>query len=365
MEVNRYDLAVAGGGPAGTAAAITAARLGARVLLLERGQLPRHKVCGEFVSGEALGVLRGLLRPDRQGLLDAAVRTRHVRVFMDDASVLFPIVPAASIARYELDLALWQAAECAGVHCRQQVTVDRITQCEEGFDVGTTAGPCVAHSVINASGRWSNLPARAAGGKQKELNWLGLKAHFLPFDEGNSEERTTDLYFFSGGYCGVQPLTDGEINVCAMVRADVARQLEDVFTLHSALRTRSRSWRRTTDVIATSPLIFRAHQAEYDGVLCAGDAAAFIDPFAGDGISMALRSGVLASETLNAFRRGAATRQQAKQSYRREYERRFARALRTASGVRRLLSAPSPLRWLAFRAMRLPPIAEYVVSNTR
>jgi len=45
-----FDLAIIGGGPAGTAAAITASRSGARVLLLERGAFPRHKVCGEFIS---------------------------------------------------------------------------------------------------------------------------------------------------------------------------------------------------------------------------------------------------------------------------------------------------------------------------
>ena len=56
-----YDLAVIGGGPAGSSAAIVAARTGVRVLLAERGHLPRHKVCGEFVSPEALGQLAGLL----------------------------------------------------------------------------------------------------------------------------------------------------------------------------------------------------------------------------------------------------------------------------------------------------------------
>ncbi len=52
-----YDLTVIGGGPAGSCAAITAHRAGASVLLLERGRFPRHKVCGEFVSAEALGLL--------------------------------------------------------------------------------------------------------------------------------------------------------------------------------------------------------------------------------------------------------------------------------------------------------------------
>src|ERR1041385_2073289 len=58
---DRYDLAVIGGGPAGTAAAITAARRGKRVALLERGRYPRHKVCGEFVSAESLELLEALL----------------------------------------------------------------------------------------------------------------------------------------------------------------------------------------------------------------------------------------------------------------------------------------------------------------
>src|SRR5215475_14451205 len=56
-----YDLAVVGGGPAGTSAAITAAGYGATVLLLEKGSFPRSKVCGEFVSAEALALLASLL----------------------------------------------------------------------------------------------------------------------------------------------------------------------------------------------------------------------------------------------------------------------------------------------------------------
>jgi flavin-dependent dehydrogenase len=58
-----YDLIVVGGGPAGCATAISAARSGASVLLLERGRFPRHKVCGEFVSAESLELLNDLLSP--------------------------------------------------------------------------------------------------------------------------------------------------------------------------------------------------------------------------------------------------------------------------------------------------------------
>ena len=86
-----------------------------------------------------------------------------------------------------------------------------------------------------------------------------------------------------------------------MVRADVASSLPEVFAQHPALRERSRNWTLVSDPVSTSPLIFRSPQPERDGVLMAGDAAGFVDPFVGDGISLALRSGSLAARCLNSF----------------------------------------------------------------
>jgi flavin-dependent dehydrogenase len=365
VEVNRYDLVVAGGGPAGTAAAIAAARDGASVLLLERGRFPRHKVCGEFVSAEALAVLRRLLGPDHQVLLDAATAITHARLFVDDSVILVPTGAAVSIARYELDQALWQAAQRAGVECRQQVAVTNVARGGDGFNITTTAGPCLARSVIDASGRWSNLRPHLPDARNGERNYLGLKAHFDSSNPDDSRQRTTDLYFFKGGYCGVQALADCELNVCAMVRAGAATQLDQVFALHPSLLARSRSWVPRTDVVATSPVIPLRGRTDCGGVLRAGDAAAFIDPFVGDGISIALRSGELASKVLQPFWRGAATLDQALRRYRREYETRFARAFLAASWLRTVMSAPRPIKQLALRTMRLPRVAEYVVRSTR
>src|SRR5713226_9820468 len=122
-----YDLIVIGGGPAGTSAAITAARSGARVLLLERGRFPRHKVCGEFVSAESLDLLAALLNSQYEALLHDAIRIPRARLYLD-GRVLETTVdpPAASIARLDLDTALWQSAKNAGVDARQQVTVQSI-----------------------------------------------------------------------------------------------------------------------------------------------------------------------------------------------------------------------------------------------
>src|SRR5438445_3574993 len=93
-----YDLIIIGAGPAGSSAAITAARSGARVLLLERGRFPRHKVCGEFVSAESLDLLSSLLHSHHAHLLTDAPRMPQLRVYLD-GRILRSLVepPAASI----------------------------------------------------------------------------------------------------------------------------------------------------------------------------------------------------------------------------------------------------------------------------
>ncbi|MDP9262983.1 MAG: NAD(P)/FAD-dependent oxidoreductase [Acidobacteriota bacterium] len=360
-----YDLLVAGGGPAGTSAAITAARLGARVLLLERGRFPRQKVCGEFVSPEALGLLQSLLsgNPEAEGLLRSAPRIAQARVFASDQCLEFPLAaPGASISRFDFDAALWHAAEAAGVEARQTVAVQNV---EEGatFSVATSEGTFVARSVVDASGRWSNLnpAAEIRNGSSRRRQWMGIKAHF---DEERSSP-SADLYFFDGGYCGVQPAREGRVNACAMVRSDRARSLQEVFALNPRLQERSRDWRQATEAVVTAPLVFRAPRSLRSGVLLAGDSAGFLDPFAGDGISAALHSGALAAEALADFWRERMSLRQAALRYQGNYERALGPAFRTAGRIRWLLRLPAALHAPAAKVLRTSTVSRYLVSRTR
>src|SRR5262249_6247489 len=132
-----YDVIVAGGGPAGCAAAITASRAGAKVLLLERGKFPRHKVCGEFVSAESLELLSSLI--GSTDLIRDALVIPKARVFVDGHILETRVEPAAaSIARYDLDAALWAAAKASGVDAREQVNVSE-TSGEGPFRLFTSA----------------------------------------------------------------------------------------------------------------------------------------------------------------------------------------------------------------------------------
>lgn len=364
-----YDLIVIGGGPAGTSAAITCARNGARVLLLERGRFPRHKVCGEFVSAESLELLAGLLVAEHARMFSDAVRIPCARVFLDGRVIQTPVdPPAASISRLDLDAALWESAEQCGVDGQQQVTVQG-TSGTGPFVVNTTLGKFESRALINASGRWSNLNPRPIDGHHARVNWLGLKGHFAEF----APLASVDLYFFDGGYCGVQPvdLSDrvaqsGRVNACAMVRADVASTLPEVFTCHPALHERSRQWKALSDPVSTSPLIFREPQPEQHGILMAGDAAAFVDPFVGDGISLAVRSACLAGECLIPFFAKRISLPEAAGEYRGAYERELWPVFRASANIRRMLSLPRIVRTPILSLLeKTPAIGRYLVSKTR
>jgi len=361
-----FDLAIIGGGPAGTAAAITAARSGRRVLLLERGRLPRQRVCGEFVSSESLDLVAGLVRENT--LLSRAPRIAQARLFFDGKTVSAPIdPPAASVTRYDLDAALWQAAKDAGVRAELETTVERTTG-EGPFSLSTSAGEFCAHALIDASGRWSNLRSRPSNGNPLPGNkWLGLKAHYSERDSAAS----VDLYFFEGGYCGVQPVTlagDGNIriNVCAMVRSDTARNLTEVFAACPALRQRASHWQLLMEPVSTSPLLFGEPEPVRGNILLAGDAAGFVDPFVGDGISLALRSGALAAQCLERFLSRQSTISEAATAYSQSYRQRLLPVFRNSSKLRRLLALPRPVRGIIGHLFETVPAASsLLVKLTR
>jgi flavin-dependent dehydrogenase len=365
-----FDLVVIGGGPGGCAAAISAARAGSKVLLLERGKFPRHKVCGEFVSAESLGLLRHLLSPAHQRLTSDAPLIPQSRIFVDNAELAAEIRPrAASITRFDLDSALWDSCIQAGVEAHEECTVQAV----EGtgpFRVTTQNDSFDAEAVVNATGRWSNLTSPAVRTQNRTTNerWIGLKAHFREA----SALASVDLYFFDGGYCGVQPVGSNhngsgiQINACAMVRASVATTLEEVLRCHPALLERSRGWTSLMDTVSTSPLVFHDTEPVQGAMIQVGDSATFVDPFIGDGISLALRSGELAAACLGGFFRSERSLELAMADYCKLYEERLAGVFRASSKLRNMLRWPALVRRPVLAVLqRTPAITRQFVKMTR
>jgi menaquinone-9 beta-reductase len=302
-------------------------------------------------------LLQSLLGEDR---FAGRPEIASARIFLPGKTVSLPVSPRArSIPRFDLDAALLDSAQRAGVRVEQGTTVFQVEATAGGpFRASTKAEIFTAPTFVNATGRWSQLTAdrRAA-----QTRWVGLKAHFREY----APPQSVDLYFFSGGYCGVQPVGENVVNAAAMVGADNAQSMDQVLAANPELWRRSRDWEPLFEAITTFPLYFRTPQAEDRGMLLAGDAAAFIDPFAGDGISLALHSGKLAADSLAGVWRGTLSLEEARRRYCFQYHRRFTRAFRNAARLRKLQASPSWVRSGLLGLLQRPPIAGYVVRGTR
>ena len=168
-----WDVAVVGAGPAGAAAARSAARTGARVLLLERAQVPRYKRCGGGLIGPSQLALRSAGIDPAALARDSVGRVRFTcdgaRGFSRSAAPFLPLV-----LRSQLDEALVGAAVAAGAELRTGVTVTAYDVRDDGVTLTTSAGPVRARAVVGADGAQSRAAAQV-GVRLGQVD-LGLEA---------------------------------------------------------------------------------------------------------------------------------------------------------------------------------------------
>ena len=298
-----YDVAVVGAGPAGSSAARAAAAAGARVVLLDRADLPRYKTCGGGLIGPTLAHLPGE-PPARASVHRASFTLRGASPLERTSSE--PLVLTA--ARTELDDWLARAAVAAGAELRTRCAVTGWTEGDGSVELATAAGPLRAGVVIGADGTSSRL-ARGVGVVPARVD-LGLEVELAVGALGPrwADRIHLDWGPLPGSYGWVFPkgdsLTVGVI--AARGRPDATRAyLADLLRRQglTGLRVLHESGHLTRCRAPTSPL-------GAGRVLLAGDAAGLLEPWTREGISFAVRSGELAGRTAAAHlgRRGHSDR---------------------------------------------------------
>lgn len=376
-----YDALVIGAGPAGSSAAASLAAQGLRVLLVERDRLPRHKVCGEFLSPEAQQTL------DALGLTAAVAAhgprpLRHMQVTAAGGQSLRRPLPAAAwgISRYTLDEALAQAAAAQGAALWTETTATRTQRRGERYVVTLRrAGRqylVTARVVLLAAGRQSRAalcpqppqPETSPAGLLRRA--VGIKRHL----QGLSLDDQVELFLFPGGYAGINPVEGGRANLCLLVEGGVFRaaggQVEGAIAAaaaaNPALAARLAGARPLADTTCTVAAVdTRSPPRLWAGLPRLGDAVLMLPPLCGDGMAMALRGAELCALGAAAYLRGGCSLAEWAASYAAAWRDEFEARVRLAHALQGLLMQPRLAGGLLTLGAWLPWAADYVVRATR
>jgi menaquinone-9 beta-reductase len=368
IENRKSKIVVVGGAVAGASAAIHLRQAGFEVALIERERFPREKLCGEFVSPECFAHFRAL------GVLDEMRRARGVEisetVFFapDGASVAVPSQwfrgkgYALGISRATMDLRLLEKAKNAGVEVLEETqAANLIFENNEVRGVvarGKTGETreIVADLTIDATGRaavLSKLVSRENAKTQTKIknqkskiknSLVGFKAHL---ENARVERGRCEIYFFPRGYGGLNFVENNFANHCFLLDARVVREFggdverivrEVVFKNQRAAQTLCEA-RPVHEWLAVAVDDFgRKRLNPAPRLFSVGDAAAFIDPFTGSGMLMALESAELLSHLIANF--GAQRAAEIAARYEISHRQKFDRRLRVCAVLRRAAFVP-------------------------
>jgi flavin-dependent dehydrogenase len=358
--VRRKDPLIVGAGPAGCAAAIVLARGGAKPLLVDRDAQVTDALCGGFLSWRTAARLRGLgVDPDALG----AHAVERLILFGEGRPAEIGLPKRAyGISRRALDSALRQQAVAAGA----ELVLDSVRHVD-GLQVHGRAHAWDAAGLFLATGKHDlRGTPRPRAAKDPAL---GLRVRLHPSPRlAKRLANTIELHLFDGGYAGLVLQEDGSANLCLAVRKSLLGQADgDPAALlaslagshpHLALRLEP-GWREAAfDTIGSIPYGWSAEATE-PGVFRLGDQAAVIPSLAGEGIDIALASGIAAAEAWLAGGADAAP------AYQQALHKRVKTPLFWAGAAWGLAERPAISRWGLAAARFAPKLVERLVDATR
>jgi flavin-dependent dehydrogenase len=340
-------ITIAGGGLAGLTLGIGLRQRGVPVTVWEAGRYPRHRVCGEFISG------RGRASLTRLGLLEGlqntgAVSAMSAAFYSEKATIPARPLPEPAMCVSRLVLDDWLAREF------QRLGGELRTGARWSGEFGT--------GVVRASGRRAEPVADG-------WRLFGLKVHA----RGVTLDADLEMHFVPAGYVGLCRLAGGEVNICGLFRStapvpDLAQRWRDWLAgaagavLHSRLAGAEFD---ESSFCSVAGLCLRPQRAAHQNGCSVGDALTMIPPVTGNGMSMAFESAELAIEPLARYSRGDLTWGKAQHEIARCCDNTFTPRLRWAAWLQRALFHPPARLVLLFLAARSERLWRGIFGRTR
>ncbi|CAN5757480.1 NAD(P)/FAD-dependent oxidoreductase [soil metagenome] len=381
---HRPHFAIVGAGPAGASLAIRLAAAKFPVTLIERERFPRHKLCGEFISPECLLHFERLGVKQRIAEAGGCKITATAFHAMNRKSVTIPSElfggPALSLSRARMDDILLDQARSGGVEILEGASVvgleinDGVVRVLKVRSAGD-AFEIAADIFVDATGR-SRLLSKLIRREDRMLNrtparpslYVGYKAHLSGVDMAPN---ICEMHSFPGGYGGLVPVEDGLVNHCFIVTAAKAREMkgsaerlldEAVFRNERARRSLAGATPVGAWLTVSVDGYGFCEPANTQNVFSIGDSAAFIDPFTGSGMLMALESAQIFADCVA---KSECQLSRLTADYAASHRRSFARRLRVSSLIRRSAFVPWVASFAVTAMRRSSKVREWVARSTR
>jgi menaquinone-9 beta-reductase len=292
---NKYDVVIIGGGLAGLSLAIQCGSVGLKTIIIEKGSYPRHKVCGEYISRESERFLRSLGLPlDDWDLprIDSFTLTSHHG--MSSSCALKP--GGIGISRYKIDHFLYEQALKSGVDVIQNSKAVNVS----GHNVVLQNGTNVhGNIVVGAYGRISGLQDNKIIQDEK---YIGVKYHL----DAGPEKNKIEIHNFSGGYCGISAIEDDKYCLCYLAKSSTFKangntiaSFEDKVLKSNPFLAERLTANKIIEPVTTSQLFFGTNSDASMAQI--GDAAGFIPPITGNGMSLAFRAAKVAFNNIKRY----------------------------------------------------------------
>ena len=304
MEANS-DILIIGGGLAGLTSAIHLSKSGLTVIVIEKNEFPKHKVCGEYISNEVIPYLNyldidiSLLKPSN--ITDLEFSNPKGKII----SAKLPL-GGFGISRYVLDHYLFEKAKEFGCKIIQDtVTESRFS--ENQFTV-TTSNNLIFKSkiVLGAFGKRSNMDQKLNRNFIfKKSAWLAVKGHY----SGIFPNHLVGLHNFEGGYCGVSKVENEIVNICYLANYETFKKYKSIEEFQTEVVSKNPNLKSVFDRstllfdkhLTISQISFEKKFAVENHILMIGDTAGLIHPLCGNGMAMAIHSAKIASELILDF----------------------------------------------------------------
>lgn len=323
-----FDVVIIGGGLAGLCNAIHLSKFNKKVLLIEKNEYPKHKVCGEYISNEVVPYLKFLdINPFDFG----AVKIDNFQLSTTNNKLISAKLPLGGfgISRYQFDFVLSEKAKENGVSILQDSVIN-VDFKNDFFSTETKENQKFSSKiVIGAFGKRSLLDVKMERKFiQKKSPYLGVKIHV----KGGFPENVVALHNFIGGYCGVSKVENDTINLCYITNFSSFKKYKNiddfqeqvVFKNHFLKEMFQNSKAVFENPLTISQISFETKNPIENHILMCGDSAGMIHPLCGNGMSMAIQSAQIASTLILGFLdEKIKTRNELEKKYLREWNKNF------------------------------------------